>query len=739
MNSYLNIDHISITFPTDNGPLNVLKDVDLKVQQGEFITLIGHSGCGKSTVLNIVAGLLQATEGGVILEDREVTEPGPDRAVVFQNHSLLPWLTVYENVRLAVDQVFKKTKSKQERHKWTLHNLELVHMSHALERKPDEISGGMKQRVGIARALAMEPKVLLMDEPFGALDSLTRTHMQDSLMEIQSRLNNTVIMITHDVDEAVLLSDRIIMMSNGPSATIGEILNIDLPKPRNRLALAENPVYNHYRAEVVRFLHERHHAPDEVSAPAETAVEEPAEDAAVVDLSAWIQSAQSVTSRHLEKHELTLGFIPLTDCAPLVIAKEKGFFAAEGLQVELSRENSWANIRDKVSIGMLDGAQMLAAMPLASACSSTPGVPMITSMSLDLNGNGITVSKELYRRMQETGEPALDTLAGSGRALKRVIEANRALGDKPLMFATVFPYSSHNYLLRYWLASAGIDPDKDIQLTVVPPPQMVNYLQAGVISGFCVGEPWNTMAVCNDLGHTLAASYDIWNNHPEKVFGVASYWAAANPNTHLAVLTALIKACQWIDDTQNRKEVCEILSQGRYVNAPQEILEKSMLGTFQFDKAQAPVERADFNVFSRYSANFPWRSHALWFLTQMTRWGQIHKPLDLRKVAERVYRPEFYRKAAQQLGIPLPLSDYKDEGLHAASWNRMGEEAALSMGADRFFDGKNFYAADPIGYLQDMDVKNLAFGLDQMKVVNHPSRRSEPATKESKISEEVSQ
>jgi len=198
----------------------------------------------------------------VLLENREVNDPGPDRAVVFQNHSLLPWLTVYDNVRLAVDQVFKKTKSKQERHDWTLHNLELVHMGHAMDRRPDEISGGMKQRVGIARALAMEPKVLLMDEPFGALDSLTRTHMQDSLMEIQSDLNNTVIMITHDVDEAVLLSDRIVMMSNGPSATVGEILNIELERPRHRLALADDPTYNHYRAEVLRFLHEHHAQPD---------------------------------------------------------------------------------------------------------------------------------------------------------------------------------------------------------------------------------------------------------------------------------------------------------------------------------------------------------------------------------------------------------------------------------------------------------------------------------------------
>jgi nitrate/nitrite transport system ATP-binding protein len=187
-----------------------------------------------------------------------VSQPGPDRAVVFQHHSLLPWLSVYDNVRLAVDQVFRRGKSRQERHEWTLHNLELVHMTHALARRPGEISGGMKQRVGIARALAMEPKVLLMDEPFGALDSLTRTHMQDSLMEIHARLNNTVVMITHDVDEAVLLSDRIVMMSNGPNATVAAVLRVDLARPRERLALAEDPAYNHYRAEVVKFLHERH-------------------------------------------------------------------------------------------------------------------------------------------------------------------------------------------------------------------------------------------------------------------------------------------------------------------------------------------------------------------------------------------------------------------------------------------------------------------------------------------------
>jgi len=262
MNPYLDISQVSIEFPTASGPFKALSDVNLQIGKGEFVTLIGHSGCGKSTVLNIVAGLYQATTGGVILDSKEVNEPGPDRSVVFQNHSLLPWLTAYENVELAVKQVYKG-RPKQEVKSWVEHNLALVHMSHAMHKRPSELSGGMKQRVGIARALSMEPKVLLMDEPFGALDALTRAHMQDSLMEIQTRLNNTVIMITHDVDEAVLLSDRIIMMTNGPAATIGEIAEVNLPRPRNRVELAGNEDYNHIRAQVLKFLYERQTKPTE--------------------------------------------------------------------------------------------------------------------------------------------------------------------------------------------------------------------------------------------------------------------------------------------------------------------------------------------------------------------------------------------------------------------------------------------------------------------------------------------
>ncbi|MCP5017965.1 MAG: ABC transporter ATP-binding protein [Ketobacter sp.] len=262
MRGYLTIEQVHMDFDTPKGTFKALDDVTLNIAKGEFVSLIGHSGCGKSTVLNIVAGLLVSTRGSVLLDGAEVNEPGPERAVVFQNHSLLPWLTAYQNVELAVKQVFKKSMSKKEMDEWIKHNLHLVHMDHAMHKRPGEISGGMKQRVGIARALAMKPKVLLMDEPFGALDALTRAHLQDSVMEIQAELNNTVIMITHDVDEAVLLSDRIVMMTNGPAATVGEILEIDLPRPRHRLELADNAQYNHYRAEVLRFLHERHSKPD---------------------------------------------------------------------------------------------------------------------------------------------------------------------------------------------------------------------------------------------------------------------------------------------------------------------------------------------------------------------------------------------------------------------------------------------------------------------------------------------
>jgi len=263
---YIDIQNGEMSFHTKKGVFNALRDINLTVAKGEFITLIGHSGCGKSTLLNLIAGLTDATGGMLLCGNREIAGPSPERAVVFQNHSLLPWLTCFENVYLAVERVFGATETKSQLQKRTKDALTMVGLTHAEQKRPNEISGGMKQRVGIARALSMEPKVLLMDEPFGALDALTRAHLQDELLKIVAATNSTVIMVTHDVDEAVLLSDRIVMLTNGPSATIGEICEVKLARPRERVSLAQDPQYMQYRSAVLEFLYHRQSHPSKEAA-----------------------------------------------------------------------------------------------------------------------------------------------------------------------------------------------------------------------------------------------------------------------------------------------------------------------------------------------------------------------------------------------------------------------------------------------------------------------------------------
>ncbi len=258
MHPFIEIQHAEMHFNSRKGRFHALRDIGLTVERGEFVTLIGHSGCGKSTLLNLLAGLLLPTSGVLLCDGREIAAPGPERAVVFQNHSLLPWLSCHDNVHLGVERVFGARESKAHLHERTDAALALVGMTHASAKRPHEISGGMKQRVGIARALAIEPKVLLLDEPFGALDALTRARLQDELIAIVERTGSTVVMVTHDVDEAVLLSDRVVMMTNGPAATIGEILEVKLARPRDRVALAEDPVYVHCRKQVLDFLYTRH-------------------------------------------------------------------------------------------------------------------------------------------------------------------------------------------------------------------------------------------------------------------------------------------------------------------------------------------------------------------------------------------------------------------------------------------------------------------------------------------------
>lgn len=411
----------------------------------------------------------------------------------------------------------------------------------------------------------------------------------------------------------------------------------------------------------------------------------------------------------LEKTALTLGFIPLTDCAPLVVAQEQGLFARQGLDVTLSREVSWANIRDKVAAGLLDGAQMLASMPLATTLGlGEVQQHTITALSLDLNGNAITVSNALYRRMAELDPAALRRRPVTAAPLRRIVDGGWRSGAAPLTLAMVFPFSTHNYVLRYWLAEAGIDPDRDVRLVVIPPPQMVDALKSGAIDGFCVGEPWNAVAVAEGLGHVLTTDYDIWNNKPEKVFAVSADWAAGHPATHRALLRALIEAAQWLDRPENRLPAAGLLAHPDYVGVPAEIIAMSMTGSFQYAASEAPQAMPDFNVFHRYAANFPWRSHALWLLTQMVRWGQLAEPVDLQAVARAVYRPDLYRQVAHELGVPCPCRDDKCEGQHAQAWRLEG----IELGPDRFLDGAIFDPEDPLGYLSGIAVHHRKLELD---------------------------
>jgi two-component system, oxyanion-binding sensor len=431
-------------------------------------------------------------------------------------------------------------------------------------------------------------------------------------------------------------------------------------------------------------------------------------------------SAWAAGKDGLEKTKLTFGIIPLTDCAPIVVAKEKGFFAKHGLDVAVSKEASWANIRDKVSLGELDGAHMLAGMPIAATLGvGATQKDTVTAFSMDLNGNGITVSNELYDRMMAADPEAMKApRPTSAKALKKVIDEDKKAGKEPMTFAMVFPVSTHNYEIRYWMASAGIDPDNDVRLIVIPPPQMVANLKANNIVGYCVGEPWNQRAVEMGIGKSIITNYEIWNNNPEKVFGVTKEWADKNPGTHKATVKALIEAAQWMDKPENRKEVVKIISAKSYVNAPTSVVDNSMTGTWTYDKKEGPVSMPDFNVFHRYAANFPWHSHAIWFLTQMVRWGQIDKAIDFKKVAASVYLPDLYRDAANELGISAPTSNYKTEGTHAKPWTLAAATTPIAMGPDMFFDGLTFDPAKPVEYLKKFPLNNMKISLADLAKLN---------------------
>ncbi|WP_082954721.1 CmpA/NrtA family ABC transporter substrate-binding protein [Acidihalobacter prosperus] len=451
----------------------------------------------------------------------------------------------------------------------------------------------------------------------------------------------------------------------------------------------------------------------------------------MVDSSAGGRTRLSLGKRpgdELEQRELTLGFVPLTDCAPLVVARELGLFADEHLDVTLSREPSWANIRDKVMMGALDGAQMLAGMPVASQLGITAvRRPLIAALSLGLSGNAITVSRRLFARLREQDEAALARRPCTADSLCALIDADRQAGRPPLTFAVVYPVSSHNYELRYWLAAAGIDPDRDVRIVVIPPPQMVARLRAGEIDGFCVGEPWNSVAVQGGHGHILMTSDQLWRHKPEKVLGVTQEWAERHPLTLRALVRALMRAGQWLDDPAHREQAARLLARSEYIGVKEASLRLPLGEQLVYDPGTPAVAHPDFNVFQRHAAMFPWRSHALWFITQLYRWGQVDTAHDMAAVAAAAYRPEYYREAAEALGWTYPRIDYKPEGLHAGDWQlAQAMPEPLSMGADVFFDGGRFDPHDPVGYLESFAVAAPRVTLETLRHMNQ-SRPSSAA------------
>jgi ABC-type nitrate/sulfonate/bicarbonate transport system substrate-binding protein len=398
----------------------------------------------------------------------------------------------------------------------------------------------------------------------------------------------------------------------------------------------------------------------------------------------------------LERRDLTLGFVPLTDCAPLVVAQEKGFFAREGLNVQLSRQASWANIRDKVLVGSLDGAQMLAPMPLAATLRTSPlDRDLLTGFVFGLNGNAVTVSNALYDQMTTFDPHAMANRSTTGKALRTLVDMRAGSGVKgsganKLTFAVVYPQSPHAYELRYWMAAAGIDPDRDVRLTMVPPPQMAAYLLSGEIDGYCVGEPWNSLAVHLGIGRTLLTSQDIWSNRAEKVLGVSRSWAEQHPSTHRAVIRALLSAAAWLDLAENREEAALLITQPGFLDVSPAVASCSLLGRYRPALGATPWLLPDFHVFHRHAANYPWRSQAIWYLTQMVRWGHADPGIDMDDVAARVFRPDLYAEAAADLGIACPTIDRKTEGGHPGPWTLEQASVPLAMGRDTFLDGSRF-------------------------------------------------
>ncbi len=630
MNPFVQIQSVGKTFKTSKGPYIAVRDINLSVAQGEFVAFIGHSGCGKSTVLNMIAGLYPPSEGEVLVEGREIKGPGSDRAMVFQNYALLPWLSVTENVFQAVDSVYEKTMRAEEKRALSLHFIDMVGLSKHRDKLPGQLSGGMKQRCAIARAFATKPDVLLLDEPFGALDALTKGALHDELLSIWNESaqgaggkpgrKQTIFMVTHDIDEAIYLCDRIVVFTNGPGATIGEVIEVPIPRPRDKRLIATLTEYAQIKGRLIDLL-------------------------TVGSLGAQ----KKVGAR--DSKTVRVGFMPLTDCAPLVMARELELDFKHGIKLELAKDSSWMNVRDKLITGELDAAGCLWSLPMAVASGVAPpaGARLPVAMTLSANGQAIVLGGENF-----------PISFGDLKGFKNAAQLLQAKKGEPLTFASTFPGGTHDVWLRATLNAAGLRPD-DYRVVTIPPPQMVLNLQTGSIDGFCAGEPWPALAATRGAGWTFLASQDIWPDHPEKALVVSPEFLAERRDTLKSLMKALLEACLWLDDPKHLDRTAQRLASPEYVGTAYENIKGRLEGHYDLGEGKGPREYPGTKMaFSKGGTlNAPRADYALWFLSNFAPFGlNPSSEVDDNELASQLVLTELYAEVISEMneaGFDLPM------------------------------------------------------------------------------------
>lgn len=649
MGAFLTVDDVTQVFPlAEGGRYIALKDIDLEIAEGEFVSLIGHSGCGKSTLLNLLAGLTQASSGGILMDGRQVTEPGPDRMVVFQNYSLLPWQSVRQNIALAVNRVMGH-QSAAERQATVEKAIAMVGLGAAADKLPSELSGGMKQRVAIARALAIRPRLLLLDEPFGALDALTRGNLQEQLMGICQEAGVTTVMVTHDVDEALLLSDRVVMLTNGPEAEIGQILEVPIPRPRRRLEVMDHPQYYQLRTELIGFLQQQRRL-------RQRRVEREKEVARSATAAPTLSQPWGATT-------VRLGVIPGLDIAPLALALADNLFDASRVQVVPVPFASWERLEEKLVAGELDGAITAATSPLALALGlgGQRPWPAITPMTVSRNGNALCLARSFLRQGLKDRE-----------GLVRLV-SQRA---EPLRIAVPQRHGTAELLVRHWLAAGGMDPERQVVFPVLSPMVMHGALRSEQIDGFIAGRYRVAEAVEDRQGFVLATDLDIWSGHPEKVLTCSEDWAERHGEALEALCVGLMRAAERCDDGGRRGELTRVLSQPQWLGTRASIaLERQ----FDTGTGETPQQLLAFNRYHADRAHIPNRAEGAWILSQFSRWGWCPFPSNRLELLAQVYRPDICDRALEAAGYPVLRPDR-----HAFT----------------LADGLSFHQDDPLAYLR---------------------------------------